>query len=198
MTERADLAALIGSRICHDLISPIGAIGNGVELLLLDGTSQTPELALVSESVAQASARIRFFRLAFGAASTDQRIGQAEVTGLLADLMRGSRHSVDWSSAADLSRREVKVVLLAILCLESALPLGGRIRVEQGDTRWTVGGEGPRLRVDTALWDGLSRPVPGAEVPPAQVQFLILPEEIARQHRRLTVDIRPEAVRLSF
>lgn len=198
MTEHADLAALIGSRICHDLISPIGAIGNGVELMLLDGASQTPELALVSESVAQASARIRFFRLAFGAATGDQRIGQAEVTGLLADLTRGSRQTIDWSSAADLSRREVKVVLLAILCLETALPLGGRIRVEQGETRWTVTGEGQRLRVEPTLWDSLSKPVHGAEVLPAQVQFLILPEAIARQHRRLTVDIRPDLVRLSF
>lgn len=198
MTDHADLAALIGSRICHDLISPIGAIGNGVELMLLDGASQTPELALVSESVAQASARIRFFRLAFGAATGDQRIGQAEVTGLLADITRGSRQTINWSSAADLSRREVKVVLLAILCLETALPLGGRIRVEQGETRWTVTGEGQRLRVEPALWDSLSKPVPMAEVPPAQVQFLVLPEAIARQHRRLTVDIRPDLVRLSF
>ena len=60
MQDKPDLAALIGSRICHDLISPIGAIGNGVELMMMDGTAKTPELALIAESVANANARIRY------------------------------------------------------------------------------------------------------------------------------------------
>lgn len=57
-----NLAALIGSRICHDLISPIGAINNGLELLGMSDTPEGPELELISESVGNASARIRFFR----------------------------------------------------------------------------------------------------------------------------------------
>ena len=71
MQDKPDLAALIGSRICHDLISPIGAIGNGVELMMMDGTAKTPELALIAESVANANARIRYFRVAFGSAGAD-------------------------------------------------------------------------------------------------------------------------------
>ena len=57
-----NLAALIGSRICHDLISPIGAINNGLELLGMSDAREGPELELISESVGNASARIRFFR----------------------------------------------------------------------------------------------------------------------------------------
>jgi histidine phosphotransferase ChpT len=79
MTDPIDLAALIGSRICHDLISPIGAIGNGVELLMLDGAGHGPEMALIAQSVTHANARIRFFRVAYGIASTDQRIARTEV-----------------------------------------------------------------------------------------------------------------------
>jgi len=52
-----DLTALIGSRICHDLISPLGAIGNGVELLQLSGMGDSPEMALISESVTNANLR---------------------------------------------------------------------------------------------------------------------------------------------
>ncbi len=64
----SDLVALIGSRICHDLISPIGAIGNGIELIGLSGAGAGPEMALISESVTNAQARIRFYyRVAFGA-----------------------------------------------------------------------------------------------------------------------------------
>lgn len=91
----ADLAALIGSRICHDLISPIGAIGNGVELLAMTGAAG-PEVALIAESVAAANARIRFFRIAFGAAPADQRIGAPEVRSILDDLSRGGRFRWGW------------------------------------------------------------------------------------------------------
>ena len=88
MPDDPDLAALLGSRICHDLISPLGAIGNGVELMLLEGGRHSPEMALISESVAHASARIRFFRVAFGTGSAEQRMGRPEVASILTDITR--------------------------------------------------------------------------------------------------------------
>ncbi|MDA7963173.1 MAG: histidine phosphotransferase, partial [Ruegeria sp.] len=90
-----NLAELIGSRICHDLISPIGAITNGLELLEMVGGSQGPEMELISGSVGSAGAKIRFFRVAFGAAS-DQPLGRAEVTSLLQDIEQASRVRVRW------------------------------------------------------------------------------------------------------
>ncbi len=199
MTEKPDLAALMGSRICHDLISPIGAIGNGVELLLMDGAGRSPELALISDSVAHANARIRFFRVAFGAVgAADQRMGRPEVTGILADLMRGGRMTMDWQTPVDLSRREVKLAFLIILCLESAMPQGGAITAERGEARWSLRGVAARLRVDPTLWEMLSNPAIHPEIGPAQVHFALLRDELARQHRRLTVDIRDTDIRLSF
>ena len=85
MPDTPDLAALLGSRICHDLISPIGAIGNGVELLMMAGAEHGPEIALIAESVGYANARIRFFRVAFGTATADQRMARAEIASILAD-----------------------------------------------------------------------------------------------------------------
>ena len=200
MTEKTDLTALLGSRICHDLISPIGAISNGIELLMMDGNSgQSPELALIVDSVANANARIRFFRVAFGATGTnDQRIGRAEVMGIVGDLTRGGRLGIDWQTPADLSRREVKIAFLAILCLETALPQGGSITTEQGEARWQVRAVAPRLRIDPDLWELLSNPAARIDLGPAQVHFALLRDELARQHRRLTVDIRDGEVRLSF
>ena len=72
-----DLAALIGSRICHDLISPIGAINNGLELVAMSGDVMSQEMELIAQSVENASARIRFFRVAFGSAG-GQLIDRAE------------------------------------------------------------------------------------------------------------------------
>jgi histidine phosphotransferase ChpT len=96
MQDKPDLAALIASRICHDLISPIGAIGNGVELLAMEPGGERPEMALISESVANANARIRFFRVCFGQAASEQRIARSEVTSILGDLGRGGRISYVW------------------------------------------------------------------------------------------------------
>jgi len=199
MPDKPDLIALLGSRICHDLISPIGAIGNGVELLMMDGSVAGPEMALIAESVANANARIRYFRVAFGATgSVDQRIGQSEVVSILSDLSRGGRLGYDWKGPADLPRREVKLAFLLIQCLETAMAYGGRITADRIEGRWQISGQAPKLKVDPDLWELLSNPAAPAEVGPAQVHFALVPEEINRQHRRLTVDIRPTEIRLSF
>ncbi|MFN4156496.1 MAG: histidine phosphotransferase family protein [Paracoccaceae bacterium] len=199
MPDKPDLTALLGSRICHDLISPIGAIGNGVELMMMDGTGSSPELALIVDSVANANARIRFFRVAFGSAgASEQRIGRAEVASILSDLTRGGRLVMDWKSPDDLARREVKLAFLAILCLESAMPHGGTLSIGWGDSRWTLRGEAARLRIDPDLWELLSNPAAIVDIGPAQVHFALLRDEISRQHRRLTVEVGDAAVRLSF
>jgi histidine phosphotransferase ChpT len=198
-TEKIDLNALLGSRICHDLISPIGAISNGIELLMMDGGGRTPELALIVDAVANANARIRFFRVAFGVSgSSEQRIGRSEVTGILGDLHRGGRLSIDWQTPPDLSRREVKLAFLAIQCLESAMPQGGIVTAEKGEARWTIRGEASRLNVEPDLWEVLSNPAAHPDLGANRVHFALLREEMARQHRRLTVDIRDGDIRLTF
>ena len=198
MPDRPDLTALLGARICHDLISPIGAISNGVELLMMEGSTKSPELALISDSVTHANARIRFFRVAFGSSGGDQRLGRAEILAILTDLTRGGRLSIDWNSPPDLPRRDVKLAFLLIQCLESALAYGGKIVLTQTDGRWLISGRAPKLKIDAALWEVLVNPAAVAEIGPAQVQFLLVPEEFNRQHRRLTAHLSETEIRLSF
>ena len=198
MTDRPDLTALLGSRICHDLISPIGAIGNGVELLIMDGASRGPEMALIAESVANANARIRFFRIGFGATSSEQRICRPEVLSILTDLTRGGRLAVEWTSPADLPRREVKVAFLLLMCLETALAYGGQISIDRSDNRWQLIGRAPKMRVDPDLWEVLSNPGAAYALTPAQVHFALLPEELGKLARKLTVEIREGEIRLAF
>ncbi|MGL4237325.1 histidine phosphotransferase family protein [Tabrizicola sp.] len=195
---KPDLAALIASRICHDLISPIGAIGNGVELLTMEPGGARPEMALISESVANANARIRFFRICFGQASGDQRIARSEVASILGDLGRGGRVGYAWSSPADLSRREVRLVFLLLQCLESALAYGGKVQVTRGEVGWSILAEAPRLKVDAGLWEVLTEPRAPAEIGAAQVHFALVPEELARQGRRLVTEIGETTIRLTF
>ncbi|MCF1710259.1 histidine phosphotransferase family protein [Tabrizicola sp. J26] len=197
MTDRPDLAALIGSRICHDLVSPIGAICNGVELMVMERGRTSPELDLIADSVTSANAKLRFFRLAFGA-SGGQRVARAEVQSILAAYVSATRLAISWTSDPDLSRGEVKVLLLSLLCLETAMPWGGRVSVLQGPARWSVLAEAPRLKIDPGLWGSLQAPEPGLEVTPALVQFPLLAEDLRRSGRRFSAELGDGTIRLEL
>ena len=114
--HKLQFSALVGARICHDLISPIGAINNGMELLSMSGAPQSPEIELIAQSVDAANARIRFFRIAYGATSTEQFLGRSEITSILRDFTKGSRLVLNWHPLEDVTRSEVQLVFLAIQC----------------------------------------------------------------------------------
>lgn len=198
MTANApDLSALIGSRICHDLISPLGAIGNGVELLAMS-LPPSPELDLVNESVAHAQARIRMFRLAFGAADAEARIGGRELAGILEGLGKGGRLRFEWSLPDDLARREAKLLLLIVQCCESAMAWGGTVAIRHDGTQMMIEAQAQRLRLDAALWEPLAAGQPPQDPRPAEVHFALVPPMLAETGRRLQLETTPEALRFSL
>lgn len=193
----SDIAAVIASRICHDIANPLGAIANGVELLLLSGAERTPELDLIAQSVEGANARLRFFRLAFGA-PRGRTVGRNEVAGLLRGLEGGSRFTYDWVAAGDHPREEVRAVFLLIQCIESALPMGGRIRIARDGTAWSVEADGPRLRIGADCWNALG---PLRAPPPdssALVQFALLPPALDDLGRVLDLSLGPDRIVARF
>lgn len=192
------LAGLVASRICHDLISPIGAVGNGVELLAMAGSGSGPEAQLIADSAAQASARLRFLRLAFGSAGADARVGRAEVAGLLADVARGGRLAWDWQAGAEAPRPAVRRALLAGMCCEHALPAGGQIVIARDTGGWRVSGTGRRLRVEPALWDWLEGNAPEPDVAPGQVQFALLAADARAAGLALTVEMGEAGVAIGL
>lgn len=194
-----DIAALVGSRICHDLISPLGAIGNGLELMAMSpGQPDGPEMALINESVESANARIRFFRVAFGYASHGQAMAASEIRSILGDIGATGRIHYKWQGDGDCLRTEVRPAFLAILCLESALALGGVIEISQSANRWHLSGLGDRLHVDTTLWSDLDQPTAKADISPSRVQFALLPLVLADLGRPPIVEIGDTAVQISF
>lgn len=195
----ADLAALIGARICHDLISPIGAIGNGVELLTMSAPAgASPELDLIAESVRNANARIRFFRIAYGAASKDHIIGRQEVISVLTATAQGGRFTYFWKIEADQSRQLVRIAFLLLQCLETAMPLGGEILVVKDGEQYVITGSGPRLIIDTVLWDSLTNPNVQFDHKAAQVQFALVPSVIADAGRELTISHDAHSITVRF
>ncbi|MEO0936563.1 MAG: histidine phosphotransferase family protein [Pseudomonadota bacterium] len=189
--SETDLAALIGSRICHDLISPIGAINNGLELLDMAGGAGGAELDLISESVGNASARIRFFRVAYGAAGA-QQMGRAETVAILKDYCAGARQEIVWGPLDSHARAAVQLAFLGIQCLETALPYGGRIEVRH-EGGWEITGRAEKSSVDPALWARLSGD-DRAEVSAAQVQFALLAVLAAEAGRKVSYQKREGAV----
>lgn len=196
--QRDDLTALVASRICHDLISPLGAISNGVELLMMSSLTSGPEMALIAQSVAGANARICFFRVAFGAHSSNQQIGRAEVVGILDDTTRGGRLSIAWKSPPEASRGTVKMAFLALLCLETAMPYGGRVEVSSSGDAWTLVAEADKLKIDPLLWDRVSGAKVTGSPAAAQVQFALLPDEARHQGRTLHLTLTATRIVLIF
>lgn len=193
----ANLAALIGSRICHDLISSIGAINNGLELLELSGGAQGAEMELIADSAANAGARIRFFRIAFGTLG-DQMLGRAEVASVLADITHGTRLTINWYPTAPQPRGAVRLAFLAFLCCETAMPYGGTVSIDEVDDHWQVTGVAEKVNVDSSLWgesDTLAAP---ADPVPAHVQFALLPIVATDIGRRVMVRHDAMTIRISF
>ncbi|MGB5559628.1 MAG: histidine phosphotransferase family protein [Paracoccaceae bacterium] len=193
-----DLTALIGSRICHDLISPLGAIGNGVELMSMAGNAEGPEMSLIAESVENANARIRFFRVAFGAAHPGQVISPSEVTGTLRDLTKGGRFLVDWEPAGTLQRQQVKLAFLLLQCFESAMPRGGHVSVRQVGEEWALTGEAEVLAVKPDLWAMLSAPKAKPELEASEVHFALAPLAAEAIGRRVVVETSDRVARVRF
>ncbi|WP_282168322.1 histidine phosphotransferase family protein [Ruegeria atlantica] len=192
-----NLAELIGSRICHDLISPIGAINNGLELLEMVGTMQGPEMELISGSVGSAGAKIRFFRVAFGSAS-DQPLGRAEVTELLKDVESVGRVRVNWHVTDAMPRNQVKLAFLALMCCERAMPMGGDVTVAINGGSWTVTGVADKLNIEADLWKNLPKGQFANKVTPAQVQFALLPQTAASMGRRVAAETTSTRVAIRF
>ncbi|MGJ8612115.1 MAG: histidine phosphotransferase family protein [Octadecabacter sp.] len=194
----SNLTALLCSRICHDLINPLGAIGNGIELLGMTDGAPGPEMALVNESVGNATARVKFMRLAFGAATADQTVYSNDILTTLQDVTRGSRLRYDWNVAGDPKRLDLRVALQSMMCVETALPMGGEIEVTLVGNVWRIKARNDRLNLDPALWAPLSKGNCPENLIPAQVQFGLLPETAFEAGRTLALNHGADWVTISF
>jgi len=129
-----DLAALVSSRICHDVINPVAAISNGLEMLAEEPDQAMREAAmdLIRKSAAQASAKLQFARLAFGAAgSAGAEIDLRDAEKVAREFVQGSgKHQLAWQGpAVTLPKNKVKLLLNLAALGVMALPRGGAISV---------------------------------------------------------------------
>ena len=129
-----DLAALLCSRVCHDVISPVGAIVNGLEVLEDEKDAQMREVALelIKRSAASASARLQFCRLAFGAAgSVGASVDTGDAEAVTRGLIANDRTTLVWNPARQFApKNKVKLLLNLSLIALAAIPRGGVVTVD--------------------------------------------------------------------
>ncbi|WP_237153755.1 histidine phosphotransferase ChpT [Oryzibacter oryziterrae] len=161
--EALDFAALLCSRVCHDIISPVGAITNGIEVLDEEDSEEMKAFAfdLIRKSARTASAKLQFARLAFGAAGSagaEVDLGDAETVAKR--YMESEKAEIDWQAVRRLlPKNQVKLLLNLLLMSLQAIPRGGKVVI-------TVTGDLPlpTLRIEATG--------PAARIPPRIVELL--------------------------
>jgi len=132
--EGLDLAALLCSRVCHDLISPVGAVVNGIEVMEDDADEQTKAFAidLIKKSAATASARLQFCRIAFGAAgSAGAAIDLGDAAGVARGMIEDDKTKLKWGGPRVLlPQNKVKLLLNLLLLAGGTIPRGGNLTLE--------------------------------------------------------------------
>ena len=153
--EALDLAALLCSRVCHDLISPVGAIVNGLEVLEEEKDEATKEFALdlIKKSARTASAKLQFCRIAFGAAgSAGAQIDLGDAETIARGFLEDEKTKLAWNLPRALSpKNRVKLLLNMLVIAGQGIPRGGVLTVDpvgDGDAMsFRVTASGPNSRV---------------------------------------------------
>jgi len=160
-----DLAALLCSRVCHDVISPVGAIANGIELIDEGADAETSEIAmdLIRSSAKNASAKLQYARIAFGAAgSAGAHIDTGDAENVAKAYFDNEKKTeLEWQGErALMAKNQVKFLLNLIIISHSAIPRGGVLKVELVDPNgmpvFKVTATGKNGRVPPAFVDLLN------------------------------------------
>jgi histidine phosphotransferase ChpT len=164
-----DLASLLCSRLCHDLMSPVGALNNGIELM---ADEQDPEMRdrcveLLADSAKATANKLKFFRLAFGAGGGFGDLIDANEARIALEGIFGAERRIElgWMVADDkLSKGAMKLLLNLALIVGDALVRGGRLDIGAETTGngldIAIRGEGPRVMLDAGLREMLVNGAP--------------------------------------
>lgn len=187
MPNDLDLASLLASRLCHDVVGPVGAIQNGLEMMAEDESVAEMAMDLIRKSARQASAKLQYARMAYGAAGGAEVLDPAEAGRLTAEMFAGERATLDWTWAGDPAPKgPVKLAMLLATFALGCVPRGGTISVRHNDAGLEVRAAGSSVRtppfLDVATGGG------GEVMDPRAVQALLIDRLAAAEGWRIQAD----------
>lgn len=164
----SSLAALLCARICHDLISPVGALATAVEILDDDSNTDMHDdaLDLVRNSSKQANAKLRFLRIALGAGgSAPGIIATEEIKSLVTGMYGDGKAALHWETSADgIDKNCARILLNLSMLAVQAVPRGGDIKISIAEsaesTTLTLNATGPKARLDPSIEKTLAGKAP--------------------------------------
>lgn len=131
MNDDLRIAELLCSRLCHDLVSPVGAVNNGVELMEEFGGASDEAMALIGASGRQAARRLQYYRIAFGLAGSQVAQSLDDVKAIVAGVLEGGKATAEWEVAGPAPETPGwgKLLLNMVALASEALPRGGTLRI---------------------------------------------------------------------
>ncbi|MCB1473664.1 MAG: histidine phosphotransferase [Rhodobiaceae bacterium] len=171
-----ELAALLTSKVCHDLVSPVGAINNGLEVMTDEGSAEMRDFALdlIIKSAEQASCKLKFCRMAFGAGSSaGSEIDLGEAGEVARGFIESERTKLAWNAPAGaLAKDKVKLLLNLVTIAGTIIPRGGEIAVEvdPGAGVLTLRARGTNAKIPAGVGDLVAGQVPETGIDAHSIQ----------------------------
>lgn len=202
-TSSIELASLLCSRLCHDMLSPVGALSNGLELL---ADEKDPDMRqrcfeLLEQSARISADKLRFFRLAFGAAGGFGEMVAVNEAKVLIDALvaNNARVTLNWALPSDsLPKAAIKTLLnFALIGLE-ALPRGGTLDIaaeyRDGHSEMVVRAAGPRIAFDRTIGSALEGTLPEGELSSRTAPAAMLAQLARELHGQLQYALADDAL----
>ena len=194
---------LLASRLCHDLIGPVGAIGNGLELLAEESSRFAGEtVTLVTRSAERTAAMLALFRATFGASGGQPGFGLGDAQRVMADVLAGGKITLDWPEETEAGPLgAAKLVLVMLLVASETLPRGGRIAVRTSQNRdfsATVTASGVGVRLTPELRAALDPKAAATGLSTRSIHAYFAAHLCRRQRATLRVDAGTDAVTLTL
>lgn len=192
-TSELEFAALLCSRVCHDVIGPVGAVINGLEVLDDDDDEEMRQVAfaLIRKSARQASVKLQLCRLAFGAAGSagaELDLGDAET--VVRAFVQDDKVTIDWSAPHETRpKNQVKLLLNLVLIGLGGIPRGGQLTVNMSADTMSVKalGEGAKVTQEVASMFAGELPENGLDARSIQLQYAL---DLAHA-QRLELSVEP-------
>ncbi len=199
------VSEILISKICHDLVSPVGAVNNGIEFLTDMGADGLADgLGLIEHSARQASVRLQLFRMCYGAGGSDAKVTGKMVYEAFQNYVTGTKCSMEWDLMNDTPDDDMpagfmKMILNLMIFAQEAMPKGGVVSVKmQGGNEMVIVGCGEKVKPKDGCVEALNANVSVDDVTPKSVHGYVVCSYAELFGFSVSVDVAEEEIVLKL